>query len=458
MVLRLIHYADLEDVYDEPEHIGRIAGLIKLLRDEQTVIIGAGDNIAPGGLSLTTNCQHTLPFFTAADAAVETLGNHDFDYGRETLLSVIRNTPQTWLCSNAYDGDALFGGDVGVAPSTILERDDHRIGLFGLANPKTDTRSPGARSVSFTDPIQAATEAIETLTDQNIDHVLCVSHLGERDGHTDEIDLARAVDVDVILGGDLDDHPRTDWVSDTLVVRTSGKGVDLSEVVYDGAWTATLHSVAEAPVDRCVERQYRDLRTREGLDQVVGTVDTPIICSLETLFQGESRLGNFITDAYRWVTDAMVALQHSAGIQGVTLQDTVTVGDLIRLAPFDMSVVRTKISGATLRDIIASGGDRVYPTYPEFWHLHLSGGTATFDYNERVLTEVTVDGEPIDPTASYSVAAPENLLRSHGVSLPSGIPCYGLQYETLVTYAQEIGIAPQLEGRITRHGLEETHS
>ncbi len=116
MVLRLLHYADLEDTYDDPAHIGRVAGLVDQLSDEQTVVIGAGDNIAPGSLGLATNCQHTLPFFEAIDADVETLGNHDFDYGTETLLSVIRASPQTWLCVNAYDGDALFGGDAGVVP------------------------------------------------------------------------------------------------------------------------------------------------------------------------------------------------------------------------------------------------------------------------------------------------------------------------------------------------------
>lgn len=457
MVFRLLHYADLEDTYDDPAHIGRVTGLIDQLSDEQTVVIGAGDNIAPGSLGVATNCQHTLPFFETIDADVETLGNHDFDYGTETLLSVIRASPQTWLCANAYDGDALFGGDAGVVPWTILERGDHRIGLFGLANPQTDARSPGARSISFTDPIPAATEAVETLKAQDVDHVLCVSHLGEREGHNDELDLARAVDIDVILGGDLDDHPRTDQVDGTLVVRTSGKGVDLSDVMYDGSWSTTLHSVAAAPIDQSMRRCYRDRIENEGLDRVVTTVETPVIHSVETLFQGESRLGNFITDAYRWVSDATVALQHSVGIRGTTLEEAVTVGDLMRLVPFEKDVVEMEISGATLRDSLAAGGDRVYPSRPSFWHLHLSGAAVTFDYSERELTEVTVGGEPIDPAATYGVVAPENLFRSLDLSVSSS-PAYGRQYQILVDYAQEQGIAPQLEGRITRNGVEEIRS
>ncbi len=165
-----------------------------------------------------------------------------------------------------------------------------------------------------------------------------------------------------------------------------------------------------------MQRRYRDRIENEGLDRVVTTVETPVIHAVETLFQGESRLGNFITDAYWWVSDATVALQHSAGIRGTTLEEAVTVGDLMRLVPFEKDVVRSEVSGATLRDILAAGGDRVYPSYPEFWHLHLSGAAVTFDYSERELTTVTVGGEPIDPVATYSVVAPENLVRSLDLS------------------------------------------
>ncbi len=455
MVLRLLHYADLEDTYDDPKQIGRMAGKITQLRDGQTVVIGAGDNIAPGALALTTNCQHTQPFFTAVDAVVDTLGNHDFDYGTDTLISVIRSTPQTWLCANAIKDGEHFGADAGIRPWTILERDNQRLGVFGLANPKTDTRSPGAQSLTFTDPIPAAVEAIEALRDRSVDHVLCVSHLGERSGHNDAIDLARKAAIDVILDGDLDDRPRIDWINDTLIVRTSGKGIDLSEIIYDGSWTATLHTVAEAAVSQTVEQQYQKHCRTVGINRVVGFVATPITCSIRTLFQGESRLGNFITDAYRCASNATVALQHSGGIQGITLQDTITVGDLIRLIPFEKAIAQVEITGSKLSEILASGGACHYPTHPEFWHLHMSGATVTFDYEERELINASVRGEPIDSSNTYSVVAPENFFRSHGVTVAAEHLVFDRQYEPLLDYVEAHDIAPQLEGRITRHGLEE---
>nr|WP_254663451.1 5'-nucleotidase C-terminal domain-containing protein [Haladaptatus sp. W1] len=42
-------------------------------------------------------------------------------------------------------------------------------------------------------------------------------------------------------------------------------------------------------------------------------MDDPIERTKTTTFRGESRIGNFVADAYRWATDAAVGLQNSGG-------------------------------------------------------------------------------------------------------------------------------------------------
>lgn len=455
--LRVIHYADLEATYDDPERIARFAGAIASLREGNALLVGAGDNVAPGALALCTDGEQALTFFDAIEPAADTLGNHDFDYGRDALLSVVRRSPQTWVCANADAGAERFGQDAGIVPWTVIERDGHRVGLFGLAHPLTDEKSPAAQELTFTDPIAAATDAVEALRGESVDHVLCLSHLGEAEGHGQgEVEeLAAAVDIDVICDGHTHDQPRIDRVAGTLVVRTSGEGVDLTELQYDGEWTARRRSVADAPPEPAVERTFRELRTTAGLDEVVGTVSEPIDRSTSARFRGESRLGNFVTDAYRWVTDAEIGLQHSAGMRGGTeLCGAVTVADLVSVVPFDMDVVRTSVTGKKILEMLAAGGEIVYPAQPAFWHVHLSGGSVVYDYAEREIETATVDGQPIDPSASYRVAAPENLLRSSDIGLSPDTGSFGLQYELLAEYARTQGIAPALDGRITRRGVE----
>jgi 2',3'-cyclic-nucleotide 2'-phosphodiesterase (5'-nucleotidase family) len=440
MDLRVIQYADLESTYDDPERIARFSGAIASLRDENTILVGSGDNIAPGGLALVTDGQQALTFFSAIEPDVDTLGNHDFDYGLETLLSVIRESPQSWVCANAYAEGERFGQSAGVVPWTIIERAGHRLGLFGLANPTTAAKSPGTQSLSFTDPIAAATDIVERLREETVDHILCVSHLGEEEGHgLGEVDdLAQAVDIDVICDGHTHGQPRIDRVAGTLLVRTSGEGTDLNELRFDGEWTATRHQVADASRDLAIERRFHELRASTGLDEVVATVDEPINRSEKSRFYGESRLGNFVTNAYRWVTDAEIGLQHSAGMRGgPNLYGDVMIADLISVVPFDMEVVRTDIAGEVLLDILASGGEVVYPSKPEFWHIHLSGGSVTFDYAERAVEAAAVNGQMIDSSAIYRVVAPENFLRSFDICLSNDTRTFGRQYKVLAEYARE---------------------
>lgn len=456
MTLRVIHYADIEATYDDPERIARLAGAIASLRGEDTLLVGAGDNVAPGALALCTDGQQALAFFDTIEPDVDTLGNHDFDYGQETLLSVVRRSPQTWLCANVMADEERFGHDAGIVPWTVIERAGHRVGLFGLAHPKTPEKSPAAQSLSVADPITAGADAVAALREQSVDHVVCLSHLGEAEGHGQgEVeDLAAAVDIDVICDGHTHDQPRIDRVDGTLVVRTSGEGVDLTELQYDGEWTARRHAVADTPPKPAIERIFQELRTTAGLEEVVATVDEPIGRSMSDRFHGESRLGNFVTDAYRWATDAEISLQHSTGMRGGTeLADEMTVADLISVVPFDMEVMETTVTGRTLLALLAFGGEIVYPAQPAFWHVHLSGGSVAFDYDERELTAAVVDGEPIDPAASYHVVAPENLLDSFDIetSNDAGV---GLQYELLAEHAKAQGITPSLESRIMRTGLE----
>ncbi len=54
MTLRILHYSDIENAYDDPDRIGRLAGCINANRDQRTLVVGTGDNTAPGVLSLVT--------------------------------------------------------------------------------------------------------------------------------------------------------------------------------------------------------------------------------------------------------------------------------------------------------------------------------------------------------------------------------------------------------------------
>ncbi|WP_135366566.1 bifunctional metallophosphatase/5'-nucleotidase [Halosimplex halophilum] len=454
MPLRVLHYADVEAAYDDPERIGRLAGLVDQLRDDATLVCGGGDDTGPGVLSVVTDGRQSLDFFRGVDPDAEVFGNHDFDHGLDALLSVVADSPQPWLCANATRDGARFGRDAGVEPWTVVEAGGERVGLVGVAHPETAAINPAAAPVEFADPIPAARTALDALRDRGVDRTVVVSHCG------DDTALARAVDADLVLGGH-DHEPRADRVAGTLVCRPGGEGRTLLEVTFEGNRpTATHHEGAGAPVHPGVAGAIRDRMAATGLADVAGTADDPIVCDMAACKRGESRLGNLITDAHRWKADADVAVNSGGGFRRrEPLSGDVTAFDLVRVVPYSSDLAVIRLGGERLRDALAGLALASAPDDLPEWHFgHVSGASVVWDDAAGELREARVDGAPVDPDGTYTLATTEFFAEIETLFPAIGpgdvVETLGPQYEAVVEYVREHGLEVGTDGRIRRPTLD----
>ncbi|WP_135830116.1 bifunctional metallophosphatase/5'-nucleotidase [Halorussus halobius] len=454
MAPRLLHYSDVENVYDTPERAGRLAGLLRALRADSptdAILAGSGDDTSPGVLALVTEGAQALDFFRAVEPDVETFGNHEFDHGRAALGRLVDESPQRWVSANVWadrEAGERFGSDVGVGPTAVVEAGDASVGFVGVTTARTPSINPAASDLDFTDPVAAARDA---LADLDADYRVVLSHLGRGDE-----ELARAVDADVILGGHVPTE-RCERIDGTVLTRPGDGGSVVLEVDLDAgddAHGVTRHPVADAPVHEGVAAAMRDRLAETGLNEVVGRVEPPIDRTETTLFGGECRLGNFVADAYRWETDAEVGLQNSGGVRtGDALDGEVTAADLVSVTPFDERVVVAEVPGDALRAAFewAASPDLGFAE-AGWWHAQVSGAEIAWDPDARTVESVRVGGEPLDPARTYSVALSDYVLHTDD-EFPSLREAHrvaeaGIQYEVLVEYAREAGLAPELEGRI----------
>jgi len=435
--VRLLHYSDIENAHDDPERVARLAGLIDELRGADALVCGTGDNVAPGVLPLVTRGEQALDFFEAATPDLSTFGNHDFDFGLDRAADIVARSPQQWLSANvSLDGAPLAGVD----RWTLRDVDGTRVGFFGLTDPTTPSGNEDARSLRFGDPIAAATRAVEVLRDEGADYVVALSHLGRADDR-----LAAACDVDVVLGG----HVHSE--------RVGRVDLETGEVMR--------HAVAEGPLDSALAERYRERLDDAGLEAVVGHVEEPIERTEREAFRGESRVGNFVADAYRWAAERelggeppVVGLQNSGGIRtGPPLSGEVTVADLVSLVPFEESLAVVELSGRELRSVLREGAHTTGFGEAEWWHAHVSGARLVYDYADDALLEARVRGEPVDDDATYRVAVSEFLLTTDAefptLTERNAVGRYDTQYEVLADYARTVGVDPELERRVTRRGL-----
>ncbi|EJN59113.1 bifunctional metallophosphatase/5'-nucleotidase [Halogranum rubrum] len=449
---RFLHYSDIENVYDDPERAGRLAGTLVALDGEDALVVGTGDNTSPGVVSMVSKGHQAVDFFDAVDADLSTFGNHDFDYGPDETRSLLTETSHTWVSANVYDEDGdPFGAAEGVVPWTVEEVDGVRVGFVGLTDPATDSLNPSAAELTFTDPYDAAASAVSKLEAEGVDHIVVLSHLG---GGDDE--LARRVDVDVILGGHVHSE-RIEHVDGTLLTRPGVNGETVLEVVVDEAGArAERHDPSNGPETPHLADALRSRLAAAGLDEVVATVETPIERTADVVHGGECRIGNFVADAYRWATDADVALQNSGGIRsGPPLSGDVTVADLVSVVPFEEPVAVAEVTGAELLDAFRQMSSAVVDFGEDgWWHGHVSGARIVWDDDAAELVEATVGGEPVDPEALYTVALAEYLLHSDhefpAIQQRHRAGESGIQHDVLAAYAREHGINPAVEGRIER--------
>ncbi len=445
---RLLHYSDLENAYDEPERVGRLAGLLRARDGADALVCGTGDNTSPGVLALVTRGAQSLALFEAVEPDFDTFGNHDFDYGPERLRELVAATPQQWLSANVREDGAPFAAEAGTTASAVREVDGERVGVLGLTTPMTPSINPNAGEPAFDEPVAAARPVVADLHER-ADHVVVLSHLGRGDET-----LAAELDVDVVLGGHV--HAEVvERVHDTLLTRPGANGEVVLEV--DLATRAvTRHEVADAACDEGVADALREEMAAADLDEVVASVDDPIERTEAAAFRGESRVGNFVADAYRWAGDADVGLQNSGGIRtGPPLAGPVTVGDLVSVIPFEEPCVVAEVTGERLRAAFTqAGGANLAFGEPEWWHAHVSGATITYDTASHELVAASVGGDPVEPDATYRLVTADYVLHSDdefpALTRDCRVATLDTQYEILADYAREHGVDPELEGRI-RH-------
>ncbi|WP_128904978.1 bifunctional metallophosphatase/5'-nucleotidase [Halorubrum amylolyticum] len=473
-MVRLVHYSDIENVFDAPERAARLAGRVRDLSGPDAAVVATGDTAAPGVLSLVATGRQVLDFYAATDTRLDTFGNHEFDYGPDPLRGLVDDATATFVSANVRDenGDP-FGRDEGVVPWATRRVDGATVGFVGVTDPATDSLNPMAADLSFDDPVAAARDALGEMRAEvaengdGLDHAVVLSHLGAGDD-----DLARELDVDAILGGHIH-SPRNERVGDTLLVRPGVNGEAVVEVELGGtgeadgeadgeggvvgggpAPTATLHEPDGAEPVAALEAALEERMAAADLGEVVDRVDEPIERSGEVVHGGECRVGNFVADAFRWALDADVGLSNAGGLrQGDPWHGDVTKADLISLIPFEEPVALASVTGAELRDALREmAAPDVDFGEDDWWHGHVSNARVVWDADAELILEATVGGEPIDPEARYTVAVSEFLLHSDHefptLAQRHRIDEADIQYEMLAAYARERGIDPAIEGRI----------
>ena len=462
-----------------------------LLVDAGDVMQGAPiSNICPEGWGYST-----IDIYNMMGYAVVAVGNHEFD--REaaepgTLEARMSQSDFPWVSANILV-EGTTEHPVWVRPYVTMTvggpGNEVTLGIIGLTTDETPlvTIKGATAGLEFQDPTQAVVRYYDEVKSQS-DAMFLLMHIGSRDSgpHKGMKTIARELagmgkGIDLMIGGHSHEKIHT-IVDDTVIVVAykHGRSVGRLDVTVDPATRRLtvsdleLHDIRtdELLPDPRIEARvaYWAEKVASAVQRAVGTT----VVSVTRNYNGESSMGNLVTDAMRWKADLLddnesngsvaVALTNPGGLREdivlpvtATLPYTITWGDTYAVLPFGNSLYLMDLTGAQILGLL----DRAATLRKGVLQ---SSGIAWAWYNDcRCDTpsvwgtyNVRVEGEPLDPATTYRVVTNEFLAGGQDgwVDFAEGTnrtnTYYGVQEAVNDYIGAHSPIAPTIEGRATR--------
>ena len=203
------------------------------------------------------------------------------------------------------------------------------------------------------------------------------------------------------------------------------------------------------------------------LSKVIGTCDHDMMSTKEDgetwlVRSSETNMADFVADAYLKATGAEVAIINGGGVRANIKAGDITYGDLLAVNPFSNSLCIRKVKGQEIADALEFGVSFAPADFGGF--LQVSGITFDVDFSvptqvildendmftgfrsdERRVSNIMINGEPLDPDREYEVASIEYILfnQGNGFTMFTGdrveMDNYIEDIDALIDYMQSLG-------------------
>jgi len=396
-----------------------VAAAIERARNEctpgcVTLVLDGGDMFQGTPASNLSYGRPVVEYYNKMGYAAAALGNHEFDWGVDSLRARMRQANYAILGANVRYTD---GRDVPwIRNDTIVTRGRTKIGIIGLStvSTPTTTRAGNVVGLRFDDPAPIVDSIGPVLRKRGANFIVVVAHAGAqcgRDGATEcsgEImNFARNLKtkVDAIVSGHSHSLINTDVNGYPIVqARSSGRAIDVLDIALDTTINIPVrHEVRELAVDTIQPLAAIDSIVQRAVARVAPLVGRHVATIPVTLSREGTQypLGNLIADAQRWAGKGDIAIMNNGGIRTQLRAGEATYGSLFEIQPFGNTLYSLTMTGAQLRGLLEAMLAKTDV------NDHVSGLTIKFDPTKpkgsRLVSATMADGKTLDDNKTYNV-------------------------------------------------------
>ena len=440
-------------------------------KDNHVLLVDDGDAIQGEPIGTMTKGESIIDIMNAVGYDLAIPGNHEFDYGMDTFLSLTEKANFPYIsCNFNKEGELVF------APYAIKEFDGVKFGFVGVTTPTTPRSSTPKYFMDETGKFiygfmedttgeavyTAVQNAVDAARAEGAEYVIVMAHMGNEDEvtpwkYSDVIEHTNGINV--WLDGHSHDSEQVVMKNkDGEDVIRSACGTKLESIGVvtfgtDGTLTADLLNwnqkvsapkllgLENAGAD-AVKAETKDLD--EALQSVVAqsAVDLYIYDPTAVTEEGkpirivrrtETNLGDLCADAYLDQSGvADIAFVNGGGIRVQLNAGDLTLNNILTVHPFGNSLTVIEVSGQQVLDALEWS---VHSMPGEFGGFNQVAGltfevdatiespvlqdenqmfSGVDDTKERRVRNVLVAGEPLDPEKTYKLASTDYQLLNNG--------------------------------------------
>jgi 2',3'-cyclic-nucleotide 2'-phosphodiesterase / 3'-nucleotidase / 5'-nucleotidase len=433
---------------------GAVAGVIEQAKREcescAVLLVDGGDMFQGTPASNLVFGRSVVTIYDALGYTAAALGNHEFDWGQDTLRARMHEARYAILGANVRYAD---GRDVPwIRDDTLVDAGAVRVGIIGVATVETPrtTLAAHVRDLRFVDPVPVVIQRARSLRERGAHLVVVVAHAGafcDDDGDDrcagEIVELARGVGraVDVIVSGHTHSLVRTLEPGVPIVqARSNGRAVGVVDLIPG---EVPVVSVRDVLTDSVVASARIDSLARRAIAAVAPRVSARVAeVPAHLQRSGEQYpLGHLIADAQRWAGKADVAVTNNGGVRADLPAGTATYGRLFEVQPFANTLYRFTLRGRDLRAYLEKLVGGRTP------RVHVSGLTVSYDPHrpsgQRLVSAKLANGREIADDAQYTLVM-NNFMATGGDGLALGTeavrsePLPIIDLDALIDYMKQL--------------------
>ena len=403
---------------DTSGSVAQQAAAIAQRRTPSTSVVDAGDTIQGNSAELFLQDEmHPMSAgMNAIGYDVWVTGNHEFNFGMDTLKRVIAQQKAKVLVGNVYapDGTPLADG------YTILNKQGVKVGVIGMVTPNiTRWDSKNLEGWTVTNPVDECRKLTKQLRGQ-VDVLLGVMHMDPESEYgvygSGARDLAEACpEFDVIVAAHGHRSVPGEMINGVLVVENSGNASTLSEIhlqlkrKWDGGWsidqrTSEIVSMKDLPADAALSQQLAgyDARAKADAETLIGELrggnmapENDVVNIPQPMVQ-DTALLDFINEVQMYYTGAKVSATALTSMTSQMKEGPIRKCDTASIYTYQNTLYKLEMNGAQLRSFMEWSAGFFKTWVPGDLTVAFDPSTRYYLYDafEGVNYEIDVSQEP----------------------------------------------------------------